>query len=385
MKRSVVPALALALAAATLTACSTTVPGIASDSAGNSPGPVIPTGLDVGQNPTTLRDIPPSSTDGGWIVEGNRMGDALIQVSDVDPRLKIGGVALRSYPVLDGLNLSDRVPDATASAFSRNKMHVGMTTTRGDKLEKPTVALRVGLYRFDDAATAAKALDAVEAGAGSQRRIVGIDGVFATEFKPGTVDSYRAEGPFVINVSGTAPTTGEATGFVSKAYALQVPKVQRFQPTPVSSVQTLPSDDGGILARTVYEANPPIYAKEIANNYYDLAGLVLRVEDVSDAEMYRAAGVDAVGQGKTVVFRARDTAAAAKLLADRRSHADPTKTTPVAVPAGLLTVNCGQYTDDGTVGCSGQVGRYVFSLSTDTALDAVQTAAAQYTILAKNP
>ncbi|MDF0528998.1 hypothetical protein P0W64_11375 [Tsukamurella sp. 8F] len=383
MKKTVLMLLVVGTAAS-LTACGTTVAGHAVESAGDSPGSVVPAGLDVGTYPTTMRAVPPSSRDRGWIVEGNRMGDALIQVSDVDPRLKIGGIALRSYPVLDGLNLSKRVPDETAAAFSTNKMRVGMTTTRGDKMDDPTVALRVGLYRFDTPDSATQALAAVEKGTGSQRRIVGIDGVFATEFKPGTVDSYRAEGPFVINISGTAPTTGEAAGLVSKAYAREVPEVRRFSPTPTASIQSLPGDDNGILARTLYEADPPISETEIANSYFDLYGLLLRIEDISDADMYRAAGIDAVGQGKTVVYRTRNEAAASGFLAARRSHSTPTAE-PVPAPAGLATVRCAHYSDDGTFGCSGQVGRYVFTLSTDSLLDAQQAAAAQYTILAKNP
>lgn len=380
MNKTVLSAIVVG-AAVVLAACDSTVPGTPTAA---SSAPAIPAGLDVGSNPTTLRDIPPSSTDGGWIIEGNRMGGALIQVSDVDPRLTIGGIALRSYPVLNGLDLSKRVPDATTSAFSINGMRVGMTTTRGDKLENPTVALRVGLYRFDDPSTAARALEAVKKGAGAQRQIVGIDGVFATEFTPGTVDSYRAEGSFVINVSGTAPTTGEAVGFVSKAYSLQVPAVTRFQPTPSGSVRDLPSDDKGILARTLYEANPPVAAKEIANNYYDLAGLLLRIEDISYADVYRRAGVDAVGQGKTVVYRTRDTEAATTLAAARRGRASTTKQ-DAAGPAGVPGLQCSKYLDDGTFGCTGHVGRFMYTLSADSLLAMQQAAAAQYTILAKNP
>lgn len=134
----------------------------------------------------------------------------------------------------------------------------------------------------------------------------------------------------------------------------------------------------------LYEAKPPVAATEIANNYYDLAGLILRVQDIADADMYRTAGVDAVGQGKSVVFRARDTAAAVALLAARRSTPDAAAKR-VDVPGSLPPVRCVQYSDVGTSGCSGQAGRYVFSLSTDTLIDAEQATAAQYTILSTNP
>ncbi|BDH56012.1 hypothetical protein [Tsukamurella sp. PLM1] len=378
-------ALALVACAVAVTACSTTVSGVATDSAGNSPGPVVPVGLDFGQYPTTTREVPPPSTENAWVIEGNRMAEALIQVNEVDPRLTIGGAGLRSYPVLRGSQLNSRVPDATAEAFTRNEMRVGMTTTRGDAFDEPTVAMRIGLYRFDSPEVAAKALAAVEAGAGSLRRVVGIDRVFATEFKPGTVDSYRVEGPFVINVSGTAPTTAEATRFVSKAYELEVPKVKSFTPTPVAAIQTLPGDKDGVLARTLYEDSSPL-VQSLSNSYYGLTMLLHKIRDIDNGELYRKAGVDLVGEGAAIIYRTRSSSAAQTLLDDLEKTKATTNRRPAAGPAGITTVSCTEYTGDDTYfGCSGRAGRWMFTLSADTLTEAQHKVAAQYAILVTNP
>ena len=76
----------------------------------------------------------------------------------------------------------------------------------------------------------------------------------------------------VDEMQGAAPDPDELAQFVQsmvglgfegvrvayvEAYALQVPKVAQFQPTPPESVRNLPSDDKGILARTLYDDKSP--------------------------------------------------------------------------------------------------------------------------------
>ncbi|CAM3980663.1 hypothetical protein TSST111916_16820 [Tsukamurella strandjordii] len=381
MKKSVLPVLVVSTAAL-LGACGTTVSGqpTTAPSASSAAATVkVPAGLDTGTYPTTAKPQPPASTDTAWVVEGNRMGDeALIQANEVDPRLIIGGAGLRSFPVLRGTQLSERVPDATYKAFSSNNMRVGMTTTRGDKLEAPSVAVRIGLYRFDTPQDATKAVEAIRRATTAQRQvpITGTPNVLASEFKPGTVDSYLAEGAFVINVSGTGPTTDEGATFVNKAFQLELPKVKGFKPTPSSQVPSLPSDEDGILSRTLplsgTEPNP-----ELRIGYYDLNGLLHRIPDISKAATYKDAGVDLVGQASNVVYRTRSEKAATdfvKALAARDQ--------PIAGIPALPSVTCTNQPTTKVFWCFVPVGRYVSTVSDANEAVAKQKASAQFSVLA---
>ncbi len=393
MKKTVLPAL-VAGTAALLTACSTTVTGQATDSAGNTAGAsvapstiAVPAGLDVGANPTTTRALAPLDDKSGWVAEGNRMADALIQVNEVDKRMRIGGVGLRSYPVIEGGQLSGRVPDSTAVTFATYNMKVGMTTTRGDAFDDPTIAMRIGLYRFGSPDDATKAFESIqrrtERNGQSEVKLTGpnTDGTTASEFKPGTVDSYRVEGPFVINISGTSSSTAEATKLVAKGYELEVPKLKSFTPTPVGQVASLPKDIEGTLSRTI-PSTVTGYAASVANGVYGMNGLLHRIRDIDDAGVYSKAGIDAVAQGETVVYRTRDAAAAAQLVTDLAAI-NTRLGKRVGSPAQLPGMICVER--PGNINCAVSAGRWVTTAGGDTLQQAQQRASAQYTILAQHP
>lgn len=377
-------ATAVAGAAAVIAACGSSVPG--TPIAAPRTALPVPAGIDVGQYPTTTVQPPPLSEDSAWLLEGGRMSEALIQVNEVDGRLKFGGAGLRSYPVLRGGQMTGRVPDATAAAFAKQKFKVGMTTTRGDDFDRPTVALRIGMYRFESNDEAQKAFDSVKASQKSMRAIAitSTPGVSAAEFVPGTVDSYAIEGPFVINVSGTGPTTEQGAAFVTKAYELEMQKVRAFSPTASASILTIPTDNGGILARTLRVPGTGLTAT-LTNTYFGLPQALHRIRNIDRAGIFQSAGVDLVAQGDAVVYRTRDTAAAKKMNADLLNPPDKDPAVRVvAAPAGLPDTACTERVGAGIFTCSTSAGRWAASAGGDTLLEAQQKIAAQYAILARN-
>lgn len=395
MKKSVLSAAVIG-GAALLAACNTTggepvaapssgSPAVSSSAAPGAPAGTtvpVPAGLDYGAYPTKARTIT-ASENRSWVAEGNRMGDeALIQANEVDPRLIIGGAGLRSYPVLVGDGLRSRVPDATARAFQANKMRVGMTTTRGDALDKPTVAVRIGLYRFETPDAAKAALDAIRTATASAPKVrVTVDGapdVLASEFKPGTVDAYVVQGPFVVNVSGTGPTTDQGAQFVTKAYGLELPKLKAFTPTAVDQIRKLDLDKDGILSRTL--PAPDAQDPTLFENWYTWNGQLHRIQDITRTETYLAAGIDLIGNtgAGSVVYRTRDAAAATTMVqtAAAKNPAVP------GIPQ-LPSVKC--MTGGSLTYCWVPFGRYVGSVQDSNAALARQKAAAQFSILATTP
>lgn len=394
MKKTVLSA-AVVAGAALLAACATTggepvatpssgSPAAAPTSAGATPGTTVPVpaGLDFGTYPSKARTIT-ASENRSWVAEGNRMGDeALIQANEVDPRLTIGGASLRSYPVLVGDGLRSRVPDATARAFQANKMRVGMTTTRGDALDKPTVAVRIGLYRFETPDAAKQAVDAIRTATQAAPKVrVTVDGapdVLASEFKPGTVDAYVVQGPFVVNVSGTGPTTDQGAQFVTKAFSLELPKLKGFAPTALDQIRKLDLDKDGILSRTL--PAPDAQDPTLFENWYTWNGQLHRIQDITRTETYLAAGIDLIGNtgAGSVVYRTRDAAAATTMVQTIAG-----KNPAVAGIPQLPTVKC--MTGGDATYCWIPVGRYVASVYDTNAALARQKAAAQFSILATTP
>lgn len=339
----------------------------------------LPSGASVGTYPSTPRQVPPLNTEAAWVAEGNRMGDALILPNEVDPRLLIGGAGLRSFPVYEATQLVDRLPDETIRVFDDFDMRAGMTTTRGDDLNNPTVALRVGMYRFDTADTAKQAVAAIAEKTASRRQVQvsSAKDAVASVFKAGTVDSYLAMGPLVLNVSGTAATDAAATELVAKGYDKELPKAKAFTPTPVAEVVKLPANPGGIVSLVLpNDSSSP--TAELARGYMSLTGVLHRIANLDSAEIYRTAGVDLAAQGDAVLYRTRDHDAAEKL----RSALYAKGTTEQPSPAGLPDVQCVQRTSDKTYRCGVVVGRYFADASSVGLADVQQRATAQYMILA---
>lgn len=363
-----------------LGACGTAATQTASTSSSAAPVSVtLPPSASVGTYQTTAPVVPPLNSQAAWVAEGNRMGDALILLNEVDKRLTMGGAGLRSYPVIEAMQLTSRLPDDAVYTFDDKNMRAGMTTTRGDKLDDPSVAVRVGLYRFDtpDVAKAVVA-DIAKKRAGLPKVAVPTarDAVAAV-FKPGTIDTYLAVGSTVLNVSGTAPSNDEAASLVAKTYELELPKAQAFKPTPVSSVQQLPSNPDGIVGLNLPK-NDTSYNAELSRGYFSLQGLLHRIADLGGADNYRKAGVDLVSQGGTVLYRTRDEVAARQL---RTALYSASQMTPQAAPPGMPEITCVLRTTDKFYKCAVVVGRYFAEASSEGLLDAQRAATAEYLIL----
>jgi hypothetical protein len=384
---AIVGTIALAL---TATGCTTTVagtPSAPSDSSVRTTA-VVPAGLDTGDFPTHLFAVKQGDLDSAWVAEGNRMGDYIVAPTTVDSRLTIGGAGLLGFPVLRGPQLSERVPDITAAIFTANNMKVGDTATRGDSLSNPIRALRIGLYRFDGADTAATVVAQIKSGTARQPQvnISSVPGVTATAFKPGTVDTYVAAGPIVLNISGTAPSTAAAAALVTEAYGQQIPKLKQFNPTAESSILSAPIDRDNMLARTLpsTSTDPNIV---LTIGVLSQQGLELRIADTSQMSIYRDAGVDLVATNDDVVYRTKNAEAAVSLQ-NQFKHSKSRVLTPAAGVPQLPSVTCMQ---DSTADvafrfrCSVTSGRYVAEVTGPDLKTAQQKAAAQWVILANNP
>lgn len=392
MKRWASLGLASAAIGLTVAACGSSTGGeavTASPSAApSSPTVTIPAGLNTGSFGTTPYAPKSGDYNTAWVAEGNRMGEYIVSPTTIDSTLTMGGAGLAGFPVINAVSLSQYVPDGTAAVFLTQGMKVGNTATRGTTFADPSRALRIGLYRFDGDATATTVLDRITTRTNDMPKVTvpGTSGVSATEFKPGTVDSYLAVGQIVINISGTAPTTAEATELVAKAYPKQIDELKKFTPTPAADILKAPVDIDGMLARTLdAKSTDPEHYLQVG--VIGINGLAIRVANTANMQRYRDAGVDLVSTNGGTLYRTKDANAATKLLGQVSTNTDRGYVAAGPVPQ-LPTSACvkdPKGTDDYQFRCFITNGRYLADLTGATLETAQQKAAAQWVILAKNP
>jgi hypothetical protein len=199
------------------------------------------------------------------------------------------------------------------------------------------------------------------------------------------VSLISAHGPFVlVQVARAADGPEHAAALDGRALDLQVPVLDRFQPTPPADFTALPLDPTGLVASTV-----PVKTDltPVVNGTYEPPGyLHLDPDPVRTGGAFGDAGVDVVSAGLATVYRARDHAAAQHLadeFADAAAHL-PNSQQGTAVP-GLPQSRCVLVDEAGGVlprtHCYAAVDRFAFSADARQAVTAQQQIAAQYKML----
>ncbi|MGX9293937.1 hypothetical protein LK411_09095 [Tsukamurella paurometabola] len=374
------PLVIAALAALLVAGCATTVDGTATAPASISSASAIPSGLDTGDFPTEPATVRQGDVDTAWITEGNRMLEAIVLPSDVDPALGAEVAGQEAAPTLTTADVT-AVPDALRSPLTR--MKVGVALARADRPQAAERELRIGLYRFDDSSIARQVVDSesFEQRPLPRVTVAGAGEGAVAETAPGTVDAFLAVGPLVVHVHARAKDTAAATVLAERTVARQLPVLRAFTPTRTDRIAAIPVDEPGVLRRTVWMTGPPRDAIRwigaLTMPMYER-----RVGDPVGTQKLRAAGVDAVGWNLGRLYRARDEAAARGLRPDPARN--PAITAVGGVPQLGDAVAC--YTHQGgDPFCDVVVGRYFARIPAGTVTFARQAAAAQWVILTTNP
>jgi hypothetical protein len=395
-----------------VSACGATTPGAATI-ASESPSATVDVGqLNPGAYPTTAA-APMGNADGeqaGREVEGRRMAGYVVGPWQVDPalsRLTSGGPALMT----DFKQLGAVVYATTMYQARAVSLIVGFSSERGVADPAEPTRLRNAVLRFPDPATATAVAQGLFDGA--MNRLVMPDdsvdpvpaepvrgipvpghpelsGVLFT-FRVGDqtvreVSAFSAQGPFVlIQTARAAQGPERAAELVGRALDLQVPLIDRFQPTDAAQIASLPLDPTGLAARTLAPKADPAPQR---NGVYDAAGaLHLEADPVQVGQALSDAGVDEVAARLTTVYQARDAEQARRLsgsLADTAANSPASK--PGAPVPGLPRSRCVLTDDTGGLlprqRCFASVGRYAFGADSAQTETAYQQMAAQYRILA---
>ncbi|MRH89059.1 hypothetical protein GFY24_16660 [Nocardia sp. SYP-A9097] len=343
------------------------------------------------------------------LIESARMSEAVADPREVDASLNPRMPAPLPRPA----DTTGILADVASPILTKYGMLAGYSVVGCPPANCPTFnrpwSLRITALRLPDdtaARSAATEIEAADFAVSPENVAVALPDYPAAQghWRPAvpTLGMVMAHGPFVVAVfvSYSNPDLGELSKLAAKAFAVQIPKLDRFQPTPVAEIANLHFDPDGMLRRMVPttsgEWSYPYITKMQPDTtagegfYIESSGVVYGPTGAAHAlpGAAQAAGIpaDAIESialiDRNWMIRLRDASAARKLAAEESTYGR--NQTPMADPAvpdtkclrreGILPVYY----------CVVRDGRYVAVVNATDEKSVHQRAAAQYALLVRN-
>ncbi|MTE11579.1 DUF7373 family lipoprotein [Nocardia aurantiaca] len=422
--RTIVGTLAIALAAASLSGC-------------GGPASGNPTAREVdvrqfavGNYPTDPLDVRSTfhhEATTGKAIALARLADSVVVGPDVDPQFNHNALAL-SMDSLATAKATQVLAGAVQPALESNGMMFGFSaaaSTRampksrqrerpgnfnpfdGAQSDTEASVFNVTVLQFPDpqrAQTAAEQMEAADfAVAADQNVRITLDKqpTAKAHWRPGvpSMAATMAYGQYAVNVyvAQPKPDLDGLRGLAEKVFAAQLPLLDKAPALSPHEIFRLDYDPDGMLRRTLhpkayYRPHPVSEATHTPRGHLHYADDQATWKQLMDDN-----GVDRVSTASYggLLFRARDTEAAAKLWAGIKG----TTSDSVEAPANIPDVACSavpteetgvlRYAYDPAEGatvylCSLHYDRYVARVASPQLVDAQQKAAAQYALLANS-
>lgn len=340
--------------------------------------------------PQQFVELAPSENT-GMLIQSRTLGGYLPVPTELDPAFtKV--LSLNVLPMRGGDSLSSLLEQPGATVATKLGMYGGFSTGRraADKKNSSLILAALIFPSGDAAGKAAKAL--AEAGVSDDPdlpyKAVKIPnqpkGFGLQNPKSPSLQGFLASGNLVLyvwlggergeNMTGKLPAVGKYLAALQKSTA-------SFKPVPKDKLKTLKLDPEGVYARTLPN-------KKGDGTVYDGAwtgkAFMHAMGDYkADKEVFQQAKVDAVGSGRSTVYRAADHSGAALLAAQfiRDTTASDPGYSPMAAPGGLDGVSCLRNTLQAKFYCAGAIGRYAFEYSSEDSEDLKRSLQSQVAVL----
>lgn len=402
-RRAIAITTALTTTTVLLAGCTAVADGSAVRDPAFHPGAVTRALLQTGNYPTAPTAPPAPNASDARIMEAQRMAGYVIYPWEVNPGLtdpdNLGLKVIQNskalgYAILD----ADSNPDDPVQTIARaNGFINGYATTRGTPVTAP--GKHMGLYllvgRFPDpdkAAAAAEAFNArIPLPAGSTGAqpisIPGHPEAQATTYVMPNghigVTTNVAHGPYVFHVFAQTDDTADAdAATIAKALDLQGPRIDQFKPTDPAQFATMNLDPTGMKVRTLQRQTNQVFDGVFTPE----AELHVAAADNPQVaiDRFNTFGIDLISNGKAVVYRTKDAAAAdgfADTVAkDFAENANPKPAVPGYPGARCFTRTTAKEYQD-TIRCVGTADRYVITVFSKQSNDAIQQISAESLML----
>ncbi|MBS4101887.1 DUF7373 family lipoprotein [Tsukamurella paurometabola] len=370
-----------------MSGCSVVVPG----SGVPDPNDPVMT-LDTGNLPTTPRK-PLTSEAQQRVLAANMLGDRAVAPWDVDPAFITAG-SRSVQVVLSSQNLGSGMETSMRELLGRGGIQYGFASARHVDRSAVTTGLVTYLLRMTDDASATDVVGGfrTEPSEGRDDAITERPDVIAKRYDPipgaphTTIALMFNLGPIVVFMRSWGADPAKAHRNAVLAIDRQRSLLAGFAPPGPSDVTSLPVDKDGIVSYTVTATPPTQGTFDPDYGFRSAAGQLHWSEDpIATARLFAKAGVDLVGYGRNIVFRARDPEGAQMLANEWHNRsADEKKATGFSI-AGLPTAKCRTYAtgalDEPRSTCYLPVGRYLSEYSDSQPEKVRQVTSAAYLIL----
>lgn len=334
-------------------------------------------------------------------IEARRMLNYLVLPSDIDSEIaELGDVQLFDDAGIPFIRKT--IPEKYRPALVDNKMLVGAYVSRINSDLRKRKKLIVSLLRFPTAAAAEQAVTDMDriTFADSDRHPIPVEGyptAKASSADDITMISVIARDRlvFLVNAGVPQPDSVALANIAKKTIDVQFARLSQFVPTPFDDILDSPVDPDSIMRRTLpksKDGTDPFYVDTDFGALQGSGELHYERNPVEAKKAFEEAGVDLVGRRASIVYRARDLAAAFRLqsVLMRTGRNDEELPTPPGLPdARCIRLDAGDVLRNFDEMCAVVYGRYVGVVATKSKLaggmnpDLYQRAAAQYSVLVK--
>ncbi|MFI9510972.1 hypothetical protein [Nocardia sp. NPDC052566] len=352
--------------------------------------------LDVGNYQTRPRTIGNAKNlKQARVRESQRLSDFVALPSEADPGYvedQTGGI--RSHLVLNRKGMGDLVINDTFNDVAKDLLAgwVNAENTGGPSGDTPRRTLSIAVLEFPDARTAAEVGPVLEHD----------DFTYNPDNVPVELPKYPAAKahwrPMVSSIGSwtmheryvvfikvvddtTAPDLPALVAHTQRMLDVQLPLLDKFEPTPADRLKTIPLDPDGLLGRTL-PTNPAFRYRPDPDGVYTGRGGLTGL-DHATTRFLTDGDVDRIALGDTLVARSRTAGGALnawrKLEAELR---EDQKRMPIDPPKGIRgNVVCFREPNPTYSLCAFQIDRYVVQAVSSQRQDIYQKISAQYALL----
>ena len=365
--------------------------------------------LDIGSYSTDPREVSTVvSPELGKLLEGARMADAVALVSDIDPIFEYASQEIVKDPqeAADALSLIET--PVIKPVLEKYGMIVGFGVSG---LDGPLDQFELGrssnfvmvVNRFpsdDVARQAAVEIDAADFAVSPDNAGVPIPRHpdAKAHWRPGhqSIGATQAHGPFVISIFTVTPTPNleELSERVAKILDIEIPLLDKFTPTLVDKLTTLPVDVDNLESKVLVTPGVPVEVGDFAT-FGAHGGLHFQPDKHYKDKLLQNAGLERLvtDKGFPALFKVRDEKAATDLVplwsAALKDSADGKDLqAKTGIPGALcIEANVSATSDSAAETdyiCTFAYQNFMVMVRSDDAGDVARRAAAQYALLAKS-
>ncbi|MCP2289276.1 hypothetical protein APR08_002193 [Nocardia amikacinitolerans] len=363
--------------------------------------------LDVGNYATQPRTVGNAKNDKqARSRESQRLGDFVALPYEADPSYVEDVWYLRPHIVLNRKTLGNLVINDTFDDVAKDLVAGWVNAwSTGGPSEAPRRTMNVAVLMFPDANTAKAVGPTLEHDDFTYNRdnepvAITKHPDTAAHWRPGvsSIGSWTVHDRYVIFIKVVDDTSGPdlpaLVSQVERMLDVQIPLLDKFQPTPSAELARIPLDPSGLLGRTL-PSNPTAPFRPEPDGVYTGRGALSLFQQPTPETLplLQRSEVDLVSYGDAVVFRSKSAKGAEALWREWQPSKDmPANQKLIGSPTGLdgnvecfteYFENSGNQQEPKVSGnlCVLQFGRYVVQARSLHPQDLFQRISAQYALL----